>query len=73
MLGKPQWNQDLGKMRVAMGFRRGQFTHAYKDSLIVNWDNEDGSYITAIDKNTGKTLLERNARRANFLVHSARG
>jgi len=56
MQGKLQWNQDLGKMRVAMGFGEGSSPTLYKDSLIVNWDNEDGSYITAIDKNSGKTL-----------------
>jgi len=56
MQGKLQWNQDLGKMRIAMGFGEGSSPTLYKDSLIVNWDNEDGSFITAIDKNTGKTL-----------------
>jgi outer membrane protein assembly factor BamB len=54
--GKLQWSQNLGKMRIAMGFGEGSSPTIYKDSLIVNWDNEDGSFITALDKNTGKTL-----------------
>lgn len=56
MSGKLQWSQDLGKMRIAMGFGEGSSPTLYKDVLIVNWDNEDGSFITALDKNTGKTL-----------------
>jgi outer membrane protein assembly factor BamB len=56
MQGKLQWNQDLGKMRVANSFGEGSSPTLYKDALIVNWDNEDGSFITAIDKNSGKTL-----------------
>jgi outer membrane protein assembly factor BamB len=56
MSGKLQWSQDLGKMRIAMGFGEGSSPTLYKDSLIINWDNEDGSFITALDKNTGKTL-----------------
>jgi outer membrane protein assembly factor BamB len=56
MSGKLQWSQDLGKMRIAMGFGEGSSPTLYKDRLIVNWDNEDGSFITALDKNTGKTV-----------------
>jgi len=56
MSGKLQWSQDFGKMRIAMGFGEGSSPTLYKDTLIVNWDNEDGSFITALDKYTGKTL-----------------
>jgi len=54
--GKLQWSQDFGKMRVAMGFGEGSSPTLYKDTLIVNWDNEGDSFIIALDKNTGKTL-----------------
>ena len=56
MSGKLLWSQDLGKMRIALGFGEGSSPTIYKNALIVNWDNEDGSFITALDKNTGKTL-----------------
>jgi outer membrane protein assembly factor BamB len=56
MSGKLQWSQSLGKMRIALGFGEGSSPTIYKDTLIVTWDNEDGSFITALDKNTGKTL-----------------
>ena len=57
--GKPQWEQDLGKMRMAMGFGEGSSPALYKDTLIVNRDNEDNSFIIALDKNTGKTLWKK--------------
>ena len=57
--GKPQWEQDLGKMRMAMGFGEGSSPALYRDTLIVNRDNEDNSFIIALDKNTGKTLWKK--------------
>jgi outer membrane protein assembly factor BamB len=57
--GKPLWDQDLGKMRMAMGFGEGSSPTLYRDTLIVNRDNEDNSFIIALDKNTGKTLWKK--------------
>ncbi len=57
--GKPLWNQDLGKMRMVMGFGEGSSPTLCHDILIVNRDNEDGSCIVALDKNTGKVLWEK--------------
>lgn len=58
--GKQEWSKDLGKMRIAMGFGEGSSLAIHKDVLVVKWDNEDGSFITAIDKNSGKTLWQEN-------------
>jgi outer membrane protein assembly factor BamB len=60
MKGKQEWSKDLGKLRIAMGFGEGSSPVLYKDTLIVNWDNEDGSYIIALDKNTGNTLWKQS-------------
>jgi outer membrane protein assembly factor BamB len=57
--GKPVWNQDLGRMRMAMGFGEGSSPTICGDTLIVNRDNEDASCIIALDKNTGKTLWKK--------------
>jgi outer membrane protein assembly factor BamB len=57
--GKPVWDQDLGRMRMAMGFGEGSSPTLYQDTLIVNRDNEDSSCIIALDKNTGKTLWKK--------------
>jgi len=55
--GTPRWNQELGKMRIAMGFGEGSSPTLYKETLIVNWDNEDGSFIVALNKNTGRAEI----------------
>ena len=57
--GKPVWDQDLGRMRMVMGFGEGSSPTLYRDTLIVNRDNEDSSCIIALDKNTGKTLWKK--------------
>ena len=46
-------------MRIAMSFGEGSSPAIHRDTLIVNWDNEDGSFITALDKNTGKTVWKK--------------
>jgi len=58
--GKQKWSKDLGKMRIAMGFGEGSSPAFYKDTLVVNWDNEDGSFITALDSKTGETRWKEN-------------
>jgi outer membrane protein assembly factor BamB len=58
--GKLAWEQDLGKMRIKMSFGEGSSPALYKDTLIVNRDNEDNSCIIALDKNTGKTLWKKS-------------
>jgi outer membrane protein assembly factor BamB len=54
--GQLKWSQDLGRMRIVMSFGEGSSPALAGDTLIVNWDNEEGSFIVAVDKNTGKTL-----------------
>jgi outer membrane protein assembly factor BamB len=46
-------------MRMAMGFGEGSSPALHDDTLIVNRDNEDNSFIIALDKNTGKTLWKK--------------
>ncbi len=54
--GKLQWTNDLGRMQIRMTFGEGGSPALHGDTLIVNWDNEAGSFITAIDKRNGKQL-----------------
>jgi outer membrane protein assembly factor BamB len=57
--GKLEWKQDFGKMRIRLTFGEGSSPAMHGDSLIINWDNEEGSFITALDKNSGKTLWKK--------------
>ena len=56
MDGKLQWSQDFGDMRIFNTFGEGGSPALQGDTLVVNWDNEDASFIIALNKNTGKTL-----------------
>lgn len=56
MDGNLAWQKDLGKLRIKMGFGEGSSAALYGDKIIVNWDNEAGSFIAALDKNTGNQL-----------------
>ena len=58
--GKLKWSQDLGDLRILMGFGEGSSPALYRDTLVVNFDHEDGSFIAALDKQTGKTLWKES-------------
>ena len=51
--GELLWERDLGDMRIRMGFGEGASPALHGDSLIVVWDHEGQSFITALDKRTG--------------------
>jgi outer membrane protein assembly factor BamB len=53
MDGNLEWRTDLGKMKIKMSFGEGASPALCSDSLIVNWDHEAGSFITALDTQTG--------------------
>ncbi|MFN7627856.1 MAG: FG-GAP-like repeat-containing protein [Pirellula sp.] len=51
--GTEIWNIDLGDMRTRNGWGEAITPTLTADALIVNWDQEEGSFIAAIDKLTG--------------------
>lgn len=50
--GKLLWDVDLGDMQTRNGFGEGATPTIYKGTLIVPWDQETGSFITALDAAT---------------------
>lgn len=54
--GKLIWKKDLGEMHTKHGHGEGSSPALHGDTLIVNWDHEEQSYIVALDKRTGKQL-----------------
>jgi outer membrane protein assembly factor BamB len=50
------WETDLGDMRTRFGWGEAVTPVLAGDLLIVNWDQEEGSFITALDKRTGKAI-----------------
>jgi outer membrane protein assembly factor BamB len=47
------WRRDLGDMRTRYGWGEATSPVVHGDSLIVNWDHEDKSFIIALDAATG--------------------
>lgn len=52
--GNRLWQVDLGNMRTRNGFGEGSSPALYGDTVVVNWDHEEQSFIVALDKKTGK-------------------
>ncbi len=50
------WNRDLGDMRTRFGWGEAVTPVLAEDLLIVNWDQEENSFITALDKRTGEDV-----------------
>ncbi len=60
--GEPQWEVDLGNMQTKHGHGEGSSPALYGETLIVNWDHEGQSFVSAFNKRTGKQRwkLERD-------------
>jgi outer membrane protein assembly factor BamB len=55
MAGNQKWNRDFGKMKIIFTFGEGSSPVVYGDLVLVNWDHQEGSFITALDARTGET------------------
>lgn len=51
--GNEVWRKQLGKMQIKHGHGESSTPALSGDTLIVNWDQEQGSFIVALDKATG--------------------
>ncbi|MBP87591.1 MAG: hypothetical protein CMJ64_12845 [Planctomycetaceae bacterium] len=58
--GKVVWNKQLGTMFTKHGHGEGASPVLHGNTLVVNWDHEDQSFVIAIDKRTGETLWRIN-------------
>ncbi len=54
--GELVWQIDLGDMRTRFGWGEAVTPVLADDLLIVNWDQEEDSFIVALDKRTGQTV-----------------
>ena len=54
------WERDFGPMHTKHGHGEGASPALYGDSLVVNWDHEDGSFLVVLDKRTGKNRWRRD-------------
>ena len=56
MDGEIQWSKNFGRMRTKLGFGEGSSPALHGDTLVMNWDHDDESFIAAFDKRTGEEL-----------------
>jgi outer membrane protein assembly factor BamB len=72
MDGNKLWEKDLGQMTTRNGFGEGASPALYGDTLVVNWDHEGQSFITALDATTGdekwRTMREERTSWATPLL-----
>jgi outer membrane protein assembly factor BamB len=54
--GKPVWEKDLGDKSMRNEFGEGSSPVLHKNHLVVVWDHTRGSFVTALDKKTGREL-----------------
>jgi outer membrane protein assembly factor BamB len=52
--GKLLWKKNLGQMHTKHGHGEGSSPAVHGETLIVNWDHEERSFLVALDKRTGK-------------------
>ena len=52
--GELIWETDLGQKRTLHGHGEGASPALYQDTLIINWDHEEESFVIAFDKGTGQ-------------------
>jgi outer membrane protein assembly factor BamB len=52
--GKLLWKKNLGQMHSKHGHGEGSSPALHGETLIVNWDHEEGSFLVALDKRTGQ-------------------
>ena len=62
MQGEIVWERDLGSMHTKHGHGHGSSPALFGDSLVVNWDHEEGSFLVVLDKRTGKDRWRRDRR-----------
>ncbi len=53
--GNQLWNKSFGQMRTRYGWGEAVTPALYGDSLVLTWDQEDDSFITVLDTQTGDT------------------
>ncbi len=58
--GEQLWKIDLGDMRTRSGWGEAVTPAMTDDSVVINWDQEESSFIAAIDKLTGQIRWKKD-------------
>ena len=58
--GNLEWQKNFGQMHSKHGHGEGASPTLSGSTLILNWDHEEKSFLTALDKSTGNELWHRD-------------
>jgi len=53
------WENNLGHMQTRRGFGEGGSPALAGNAVVINWDHEGPSFVTALDRRTGDLLWRR--------------
>lgn len=56
MEGKLAWQKSFSPMRMRLAFGEGTAPVLHDNTLLLGFDQEEGSYLLALDKTTGKQI-----------------
>lgn len=59
MDGNVVWERDFGEMQTRNGWGEGSSPTLFRGRLVVTWDHEAESFITVLDKGTGREIWRR--------------
>jgi outer membrane protein assembly factor BamB len=59
MDGDVVWEKDFGEMDTRNGWGEGASPRLYRNRVVVTWDHEGASFITVLDKATGREIWRR--------------
>ena len=59
MDGNVKWDKDFGTYWSRNSFGEGTSPSISGNTLVINWDHEEESFIVAMDKNTGSELWRK--------------
>ncbi len=57
--GNVQWEHDLGDMHTKHGHGEGSSPVLHGDTLVINWDHEEQSFVVAFRAKTGKEIWRK--------------
>jgi outer membrane protein assembly factor BamB len=60
MKGNVVWSKDFGDMKIKMAFGEGSSPAIYGNTIVINWDNEEKSFIVALNKKTGDEIWRKD-------------
>ncbi|HEY8505721.1 MAG TPA: PQQ-binding-like beta-propeller repeat protein, partial [Gemmataceae bacterium] len=58
--GKLLWERDLGRMETRLGWGEGGSPALHGDTLVITFDHEGDSFLTALDAKTGEPRWKKD-------------